>query len=100
MQRRRGRDRAALAVAARQLAERGIAAVSVEEPIAKADVSRTAFCGLLSSKYSLLEGILNPIFGLATRRIREHPALQGALLDPAAAALFRDALRGLRLRAH
>ena len=45
--------------------------VSVEELIAEADVSRATFYGLFSSKYSLLDGILNPIFELATRRIRE-----------------------------
>jgi AcrR family transcriptional regulator len=156
--------------------------VSVEELIAEADVSRATFYGLFSSKYSLLEGILNPIFELATRRVRElcerpaaeaidglvdiywslwtthrdglmliplvdhetfahfekqHRALQAALLDlllgveradllrngsaqyslkviartavqllrvydghAAAGALFRDAVRGLLLRAH
>ena len=167
---------------ARQFARRGIGPVSVEELIAEADVSRATFYGLFSSKFSLLEGILDPIFDLATRRIRElcasppeqavdglvdvywslwtthreglmliplvdqetfahfeqqHRALQAALLDlllgaeradllrngsaqyslrviartavqllrvydghAAAAALFRDAVRGLLLRAH
>lgn len=71
IQRRRERTRAVLlAVGARQFASRGIAAVSVEELIAEADVSRATFYGLFSSKYSLLEGILNPIFELATERIR------------------------------
>jgi AcrR family transcriptional regulator len=170
-----------LAVGARQFATRGIAPVSVAEVIAEADVSRATFYGFFSSKYSLLEGILNPIFETATRAIRElaarpvteaidglvdvywalwcehrdgllliplvdqetfrhfeaqHRALQGALLDlllaveradllrngsaqyslkviartavqllrvydghPAASALFRDAVRGLLLRA-
>ncbi len=120
VQRRRERAKAAvLAVgAARQLASRGISPVSVEELIAKADISRAAFYGVFSSKYSLLEGILNPIFELATRRIRglcRRPATEAidGLVDiywslrtmhrdghPAAAALFRDALRGLLLRAH
>ena len=69
VQRRRERMRASLlAVGARQFAQRGIAPVSVEELIAEADVSRATFYGLFSSKYSLLEGILNPIFELATRR--------------------------------
>ena len=183
VQRRRARTRAVLlAVGARQFAKRGIAPVSVEDVIAEADVSRATFYGLFSSKYSLLEGILNPLFELATRRIQElaarpaeeaidglvdiywslwtthrdglmliplvdhetfvhfeqqHSALQAALLDlllaveradllrngsaqyslkviartavqllrvydghAAAAALFRDAVRGLLLRAH
>jgi AcrR family transcriptional regulator len=183
VQRRRERTKASLlAVGARQFATRGIAPVSVEELIAEADVSRATFYALFSSKYSLLESILNPIFELATRRVRElrqrpaeeavdglvevywslwtthrdgmlliplvdqetfthferqHRALHDALLDlflvleradllrngsaqyslkviartavqllrvydghPAAAALFRDALRGLLLRAH
>jgi AcrR family transcriptional regulator len=181
--RRRERMRASLlAAGARQFANRGIGPVSVEELIAEADVSRATFYGFFSSKYSLLEGILNPIFDVATRSIRElssrraedavdglidvylslwdahregllliplvdqetfrhfepqHRALHSALLEllvgveradllrngsaqyslkiiartavqllrvydghPAAAALFRDALRGLLLRAH
>ena len=181
--RRRERMRASLlAAGARQFASRGIGPVSVEELIAEADVSRATFYGFFSSKYSLLEGILNPIFDVATRSIRElasrpaedavdglievylslwdthregllliplvdqetfrhfepqHRALHSALLEllvgveradllrngsaqyslkviartavqllrvydghPAAAALFRDALRGLLLRAH
>jgi AcrR family transcriptional regulator len=181
--RRRERMRASLlAAGARQFASRGIGPVSVEELIAEADVSRATFYGFFSSKYSLLEGILNPIFDVATRSIRElsshpvedavdglidvylslwdahregllliplvdqetfrhfesqHRALHAALLEllvgveradllrngsaqyslkviartavqllrvydghPAAAALFRDALRGLLLRAH
>jgi AcrR family transcriptional regulator len=183
VQRRRERTKAALlAVGARRFATRGIAPVSVEELIAEADVSRATFYALFTSKYSLLEGILNPIFELATRRVREllerpaeeavdglvdvywslwtthrdgmrliplvdqetfthferqHRALQDALLElllrleradllrngsaqyslkviartavqllrvydghATAAALFRDALRGLLLRAH
>jgi AcrR family transcriptional regulator len=183
VQRRRERMRASLlTIGARRFAERGIEPVSVEELIAEADVSRATFYGMFSNKYSLLESILNPIFELATRRIRDlcarptadavdglvdvywslwtthrdgllliplvdphtfkhferqHRALQDALLDllltaeraellrngsaqyslkviartavqllrvydghAAAAALFRDALRGLLLRAH
>ncbi len=183
VQRRRERTRASLlAVGARQFATRGIGPVSVEELIAEADVSRATFYGFFSSKYSLLEGILHPVFDVATEAIRalaarpaaeaidglvdvywslwtthregllliplvdpetfehfeaRHRALHDALLDlllaveradllrngsaqyslkviartavqllrvydghPAAAALFRDALRGLLLRAH
>lgn len=183
VQRRRERVKASLlAVGARQFAARGIGPVSVAELIAEADVSRATFYEFFSSKYSLLEWILNPIFETATRGVRElaerppaeavdglvdmywslwcthregllliplvdqetfkhfekqHRALQDALLDlllaveradllrngsaqyslkviartavqllrvydghAAAAALFRDALRGLLLRAH
>lgn len=183
VQRRRERMRAALlAIAARQFARRGVAPVSVEDLIAEADVSRATFYGLFANKYSLLEDILNPVFDVATKRIRElrrrpaaeavdglvdvywslwtthrdaldlipavdsesfahfekqHEALQAALLEllqgveradllrngsahyslkviartavpllrvydghAAAAALFRDAVRGLLLRAH
>src|SRR6185503_671177 len=72
VQRRRERTRSVLlAVGARQFASRGIGPVSVEDVIAEADVSRATFYGFFSSKYSLLEGILNPIFELATRRIVE-----------------------------
>ncbi len=183
VQRRRERTRAALlAVAARQFARRGVASVSVEELIAEADISRATFYGLFSNKYKILEEILDPVFSIATKRIRElcarpaaeavdglvdvywslwtthrdaldliplvdseafahfekqHAALQAALLEllqgveraellrngsahyslkviartavpllrvydghAAAAALFRDAVRGLLLRAH
>jgi AcrR family transcriptional regulator len=171
-----------LAAGARQFASRGVGTVSVEELIAEADISRATFYGLFSSKYSLLESILNPIFEEATAAVRcleprtpaeavdglidvyldlwsnhrdgllliptigqdtfrhyetQHRALNDALLalltaaeradllrngsaqyslkviartaipllrvydgHPAAAALFRDALRGLLIRAH
>jgi AcrR family transcriptional regulator len=171
-----------MVAAARQFAARGIGTVSVEELLAEADVSRATFYGFFSSKYSLLEHILNPVFERATAALRalagrpaaeavdglidvylelwnahrdglllipaidpktfrhfeaQHRALNDALLDllsaaeradllrngsaqysrkviartaipllrvydghPAAAALFRDALRGLLIRAH
>jgi AcrR family transcriptional regulator len=60
---------ALLAIGARQFASRGVGPVSVEELIAEADVSRATFYGLFSSKYSLLEDILNPIFEIATTSI-------------------------------
>lgn len=79
VQRRRERVRAALlAAGARQFARRGVAPVSVEELIAEADISRATFYGLFSSKYSLLEGILNPIFDVAIRAIRELAARPAA----------------------
>src|SRR5499427_11106400 len=68
-----------LAAGARQFATRGIGTVSVEELIAEADVSRATFYGFFSSKYSLLENILNPIFEHATAAIRalaSRPALE------------------------
>jgi AcrR family transcriptional regulator len=181
--RRRERMKASLlAAGARQFATRGIGPVSVAELIAEADVSRATFYEFFSSKYSLLEDILNPVFSVATAGVRalasrppeeavdglidvylslwathrdgllliplvdqetfrhfegQHRALHAALLEllvgveradllrngsaqyslkviartavqllrvydghPAAAALFRDALRGLLLRAH
>jgi AcrR family transcriptional regulator len=59
-----------LAAGAKQFARRGVAPVSVEELIAEADISRATFYGLFASKYSLLEGILNPIFEAAIREAR------------------------------
>src|SRR5262245_64116549 len=59
-----------LAAGVRQFASRGIGTVSVEELIAEADVSRATFYGFFSSKYSLLEHILNPIFERATTAMR------------------------------
>jgi AcrR family transcriptional regulator len=78
--RRRARMKESLlAAGARQFLRRGIRTVSVEELLAEADVSRATFYGFFSSKYSLLENILNPIFDIATRSIR-------ALVDKPAAA--------------
>src|SRR5262252_1589669 len=78
--RRRERMRQSLlAAGARQFASRGIGTVSVEELLAEADVSRATFYGFFSSKYSLLEHILNPIFEHATAAIRalaSRPALE------------------------
>jgi AcrR family transcriptional regulator len=69
--RRRERMRAALlAAASRQFGARGIAAVSVEELIAEADVSRATFYRFFSNKYNLLETLLNPVFSMATERMQ------------------------------
>lgn len=71
VQRRRERTRAALlAAGARQFARRGVAPVSVEDLIAEADISRATFYGLFASKYSLLEGILHPIFDVAIGEVK------------------------------
>jgi AcrR family transcriptional regulator len=71
VERRRDRMKASLlAAGARQFAKRGVGPVSVAELIAEADVSRATFYGFFSSKYSLLEGKLNPIFDSATASIR------------------------------
>jgi AcrR family transcriptional regulator len=77
--RRRERMKESLrAAAARQFASRGVGTVSVEQLLAEADVSRATFYGFFSSKYSLLEDILNPIFEVATNAVRalgsERPA--------------------------
>jgi AcrR family transcriptional regulator len=57
----RTRD-ALLQVAALQFCRKGIEAVSVEDLITAADVSRATFYSMFKSKYSLLESILNPMF--------------------------------------
>src|SRR5690606_10990499 len=73
--RRRERMRASLlAAGARQFAKRGARTVSVEEPIAEADVSRATFYGLFASKYSLLDDILNPVFDKAIAAVRRLAA--------------------------
>jgi AcrR family transcriptional regulator len=74
---------ALLAAASRQFASRGVTAVSVEELIAEADVSRATFYRFFSSKYKLLETLLDPIFDVAVASMRaeaQHPpaaALEG-----------------------
>ncbi len=79
--RRRRRVRKALLTAgARQFASRGVARVSVEDLLDEADVSRATFYDIFSSKYNLLENILNPIFDTATAAISalgEHSARAG-----------------------
>lgn len=70
---------ALLAAGARQFASRGVRPVSVEELIAEADISRATFYDLFSSKFSLLEEILNPIFKSATEAavgLAEQPAVE------------------------
>lgn len=85
--RRRERMRSSLlAAGARQFAARGVAHVSVAELIAEADVSRATFYAFFSSKYNLLEGILNPIFEQATaafRALRGRPpeSVVGGIVD-------------------
>ncbi|HEX6999262.1 MAG TPA: TetR/AcrR family transcriptional regulator [Gammaproteobacteria bacterium] len=80
--RRRERVRAALlAAAARQFAARGVNAVSVEELLAEADVSRATFYAMFTSKFSLLEGLVKPV-------LEEARAAVEALSDlPPAAAV-------------
>ncbi|MCY3732304.1 MAG: TetR/AcrR family transcriptional regulator [Rhodospirillaceae bacterium] len=68
--RRRRMRQALLEAGARQFAARGIGAVSVEDLLAEADVSRATFYGFFSSKYSLLEELLNPIFEKSTAAVR------------------------------
>ena len=68
--RRRRMRQALLEAGARQFAARGIGAVSVEDLLAEADVSRATFYGFFSSKYSLLEELLNPIFKRSTAAVR------------------------------
>jgi len=53
---------ALMAAGARRFAAKGVAAVTVEELLAEVDLSRATFYGLFSSKYNLLENILQPIF--------------------------------------
>jgi AcrR family transcriptional regulator len=65
---------ALLTAGARQFASRGVAQVSVEDLLDEADVSRATFYALFSSKYSLLESILNPIFEMATASVTELQA--------------------------
>jgi len=83
--RRRIRMREALLVAgAKQFAAHGINTVSVEDLLAEADISRATFYGFFTSKYNLLEELLNPIF---EKGIREICALEEC--SP------RDALQGV-----
>jgi len=90
-----------LAAGARQFASRGIGTVSVEELIAEADVSRATFYGFFSSKYSLLEHILNPVFERATTAVRalsdrSAPEAVDGLID-VYLELWRDHRDGLLL---
>jgi AcrR family transcriptional regulator len=75
---------ALLAAGARQFARRGVGTVSVEELLAEADVSRATFYAFFSSKYNLLDGILNPLLDDAT-----------AAIGRLAARPIREALEGI-----
>ncbi len=76
---------ALLTAGAQQFASRGVARVSVEDLLAEADVSRATFYAMFSSKYSLLENILNPIFDTATTAIL---ALDGESARAGLAGMF------------
>lgn len=98
--RQRMRD-ALLAAGARQFAARGIEAVSVEDLIAEADLSRATFYDIFSSKYELLESILNPVFETAAgafARLRAQPPLEAlhGIID-AYLELWRSHHQGMRL---
>lgn len=99
--RRERMRRALLAAGVRQFGERGIENVSVEDLIGEADVSRATFYALFSSKYSLLEEIVNPIFDAAIRSVEAlgacapEAALEGLIdLYP---MLWHDHREGLAL---
>lgn len=102
VQRRRQRMRAALiAAGARQFAVRGVPAVSVEDLIAEADLSRSTFYDLFPNKYNLLDNIVNPVLEDAIRRLEAlagcppQDALQGVI--ETYLALWRDHRDGLQL---
>ncbi len=77
--RRRQRMRSALLGAgARLFAARGVAAVSVEDLLAEADLSRSTFYEIFSNKYDLLEEILKPVFDDATTSLDRLAACQPA----------------------
>lgn len=106
--RRRDRTRAALVAAG--LAEfltRGPGAVSVEALLAGADVSRATFYQFFSSKYRLLQDILNPVYedieGRVAALARVADAdVPAALIDAwvAAHAAHGDALKLLARLEH
>ena len=99
--RRRRMREALLAAGARQFADKGIATVSVEDLIAEADVSRATFYGFFSSKYNVLESIIEPVFDKAVRSVRSlarrppHEALEGLL--ETYVILWREHREGLLL---
>jgi AcrR family transcriptional regulator len=92
---------ALVAAAVRQFAERGVERVSVADLIGEADVSRATFYGLFSSKTSLLEHILDPIFDVAVGAVRKlagepAPAALAGLID-VYVRLWREHREGLLL---
>lgn len=88
---RRGevRDRL-LAAAARQFVDRGIAAVSVEDLLAAAEISRATFYGFCANKTELAAHVLLPVFDSGLAALANAP-----LDDPHAAA---DALVNMYLQ--
>jgi AcrR family transcriptional regulator len=76
----RTRD-ALLAAGARQFCRKGIEAVSVEDLLADADVSRATFYAMFNNKYNVLDYILNPLFDEFLR------AVSGLVGIPPGAAL-------------
>lgn len=90
--RRRRRMRDALAAAALgAFRQRGVDAVSVEELLAAADVSRATFYQLFPSKYKVLEYILNPVFKDLIRGVEALRARPAEHVVDGLAALWLDA---------
>jgi AcrR family transcriptional regulator len=101
LRRQRRTREALLKAAAAQFCRKGIDAVSVEDLIAEADISRATFYGLFSNKYNLLEDIVNPVFDemlAALEALGAQPAPE-ALQSLLAlyARLWRTHQDGLRL---
>lgn len=85
-----------LAVAGRLMAENGVAAVSVEQILLAAGISRGTFYGYCRNKTDLLVAILEPVFteGTATlEALAERPA---AAILPGIVALYADLWRRRR----
>ena len=75
-----------LAVAARQFADRGIAAVSVEDLLAAAEISRATFYGFCANKTELAAQVLLPVFDSGLAALAKAPvdnprAAPDALID-------------------
>lgn len=92
---------ALIQAAARQFVARGVSAVSVEDLIAEADLSRSTFYELFDNKYNLLESIVNPVFDAAVARLTDLTAASPAealhgVIDTYL-ALWRDHRDGLLL---
>ncbi len=94
--RRRERMRAALVDAGiRAFMRRGSSGVSVEDLIAEADVCRATFYECFSSKYNLLEYIINPIYEDLVRAVRALRAGAADAAGPATDATAADTVVGL-----
>lgn len=85
-----------MAVAGRIMAENGVAAVSVEQILLAAGMSRGTFYGFCRSKTDLVVAVLEPVFAEGTTALEALAAKPAADIVPGIVELYADLWRRRR----